>query len=156
MKRLIVTTLALTFLSVGSATAQPPPAEDAAAKRQDIQKLLETTGAAKLGIQVVTQMLTMFKQQHPDVPETVWDEFMREFNAESLMDLVIPIYEKHLTHEDIKGLIAFNESPLGRKVNSVMPTVMQESMEAGQQWGMEIAQRVQQKLEARQKDPHGE
>ncbi len=156
MKILIVTALALTFLSAGSATAQTTPAEDAAAKRQDIQKLLETTGAAKLGVQMVTQMLDIFKQQHPDVPGTVWDEFTNEFNAGSLMDLVIPIYDKHLTHEDVKGLIAFNESPLGRKVNSVMPTVLQESMAAGQQWGMEVAKRVQQKLEARQKDPRGE
>jgi uncharacterized protein len=154
MKQTALLSLTFAILCALPLGAQQPQ-ENVEAKQQDIRRLMEMTGAAKLGLQLGGQLLDTFKQQNPNVPETFWDDLLKELDAESLVNLLVPIYDKHLTHEDIKGLIAFNESPLGRKVNGVMPTILQESMQAGQQWGMEVAQKVLQKLEARQKDPHG-
>jgi hypothetical protein len=61
---------------------------------------------------------------------------------------LVPIYDQYLTHEDIKGLVAFYESPLGAKLLSVMPQMSQESMLAGQTWGREFAETVRQRLTA--------
>jgi uncharacterized protein len=159
MKRGIFAMLALALLCAGPAMAQQAQGqaqgEDAAAKRQDIRRLLEVTGSAQLGQQILGQMMETFKKASPDVPESFWNEMMKEFDSATMIDLIVPVYEKHLTHEDVKGLIAFYESPLGRKVTSVLPVIAQESMQAGQQWGMDIARRVQQRLEQRKKDPKG-
>lgn len=155
MKRLILAALALTLLCAGPARAQQAQGEDAAAKRQDIRRLLEMTGAARIGQQVLAQMMEMFKKGSPEVPQSFWDQAAKEFDATAMIELTVPIYEKHLTHEDVKGLIAFYDSPLGRKMTSVMPAIAQESMAAGQQWGMEIAQRIQKRLQERKKDPTG-
>ncbi|NRB08638.1 MAG: DUF2059 domain-containing protein [Richelia sp.] len=38
------------------------------------------------------------------------------------------LYSKDFTNEEIKGLIAFYETPLGRKTISVMPKLLQESI----------------------------
>ncbi|HEY0555196.1 MAG TPA: DUF2059 domain-containing protein [Thermoanaerobaculia bacterium] len=156
MKKTLLAVLALSLLCLGPARAQQTaPAEDAAAKRQDIRKLLEVTGSAKLGQQVLAQMLDSFKSTNSKVPEEFWDQILKEFDSGSLIDLVVPIYEKHLTHEDIKGMLAFYESPLGRKLIEVTPAITQESMTAGQQWGLEIAKRIQKRLEDRPKESKG-
>jgi hypothetical protein len=150
MKKSMLALFTLALLSVGAAMAQAP-AGSTAAKRQDIRKLLEATGAAKIGQQIAAQMLPMFKQGNPQVPQKFWDEVAKEFDANSMIELVIPIYDKHLTHEDIKGLLAFYQSPLGRKMAAVTPQITQESMQVGQQWGMQVAQRVQKRLEEQKK-----
>ena len=148
MKKSILAALALALLCAGPAMPQAAGSE---AKRQDIRKLMELTGAAKVGQQIAAQMIPMFKQGNPQVPQKFWDDVMKEFDAKSMIDLIVPIYDKHLTQDDVKGLIAFYQSPLGRKMTSVMPQIAQESMQVGQQWGMQIAQRVQKRLEEQKK-----
>jgi uncharacterized protein len=155
MKRLSLLALVLALLQVAPAAAQQPSTAEAAAKRQDIRKLMELTGAGNVGQQIAAQMIPMFKQGNPQVPQAFWDEAKKEFNSESMIELIIPIYDKHLTHEDVKGLIAFYQSPLGRKMTSVMPQIAQESLQAGQQWGMQVAQRIQKRLQERQKNSKG-
>jgi hypothetical protein len=150
MKKSILAVLALALLCAGPAMSQAPGASTEA-KRQDIRKLMELTGAAKIGQQMAAQMIPMFKQSNPQVPQKFWDNVMKEFDAKSMIDLVVPIYDKHLTHDDVKGLIAFYQSPLGRKMTSVMPQIAQESMQVGQQWGMQVAQRIQKRLEEQKK-----
>lgn len=156
MKRSLLAVLALSLLCLGPALAQTTaPADEAAAKRQDIRKLLEVTGSAKLGQQVLAQMMNTFRSTNPKVPDEFWDQVQKEFDSGSLIDLVVPIYEKHLTHEDIRGMLSFYESPLGRKLIEVTPAITQESMTAGQQWGLEIAKRIQKRLEDRPKESKG-
>ncbi|MFN7971098.1 MAG: DUF2059 domain-containing protein [Acidobacteriota bacterium] len=143
---------AIVGLVVGSgsyALAAPPP-EDAAheAKVKDIRRLMEMTGAGQIGIQVMDRMMVNMKQAMPDVPETFWTEFRAGIHPDELVALAVPVYDKYLTHDEIKQLIAFNESPLGKKVTQVMPQIMQECMGAGEQWGRRIAEDAIKKLDA--------
>jgi len=117
-------------------------------KRDDIVKLMDLTGAGDLGVQAMKQMMGMFKQSNPEVPAKFWDRVAEEVDPNELVELCIPAYEKHLSHEDIKGLIAFYETPLGRKLVETQPAIMQECMVAGQQWGMQLGQKIAEELEA--------
>jgi hypothetical protein len=118
------------------------------ALRKDIQKLLILTGSDQVAIQIMNQMITMFKQSSPQVPEEFWQEFMKEAeaNVADLNNLVIPIYAKYLSHEEIKELIRFYETPVGQKILKVLPQIMQESMVAGQQWGQQLGEKAVTKL----------
>jgi len=111
-------------------------------KIKDIKKMLELTGSGKMGIQVMQNLLTSFKKSFPDVDEKFWDDFMREIKPEDLDALIIPIYDKYYTEEEIKQLIKFYNSPIGKKSIDKMPAIMQESMEVGQNWGREVADKV--------------
>jgi hypothetical protein len=156
MKKTLLASLILALVCLAPALAQQgAPADDTAAKQQDIRKLLEVTGSAKLGQQVLAQMVQTFKSSNPKVPEQFWDQVMKEFDSGTMIDLVVPVYERHLTHEDVKGMLAFYESPLGQKLIAVTPAIAQESMQAGQQWGQEIAQRIQKRLQERPQDSKG-
>ena len=52
--------------------------------------------------------------------------------------MLIPIYDKHFSHNDIKELIQFYESPIGKKYLEATPSITQESYRAGEEWGNKI------------------
>ena len=116
------------------------------AMQRDIRKLLEMTGSAKLGMQVINYLMTSFKESYPNVPQTFWDEFSKEVNEDGLVKMVVPIYEKYYTHKDIKGLIKFYKSPLGKKSIELAPQLTQDSMQVGEAWGKEISEKALKKL----------
>jgi len=117
--------------------------------KESLQKMMILSGSEESYKMAITQMMTMFKQQKPDVPANIWDELEAEFLKTSLTDLVdmlTPVYKKHLTLEDVKGMISFYETPLGKKFALKTPLIMQESMQVGQQWGMKIGQEFAKKM----------
>jgi hypothetical protein len=115
-------------------------------KRADIRRLLELTGSAELGIDIMEQMIGNYKMSFPDVPSDFWDNFMEEVSPDDLIDLIIPIYDRYLTHREIRNIIAFYETPTGKKLIRVLPLIQQDSYDAGTAWGLEISNRVIEKL----------
>jgi uncharacterized protein len=112
------------------------------ATEKTIRTLLETTGAGALGTQMMLQMLPGLKKMVPKAPEDFWTDFMKEANTDELITLVIPIYQKNFTEEDLVETIAFYKSPVGQRLITKLPIVSQESFQVGQQWGQELAKRV--------------
>ena len=146
MKRSYFVVLALVLgLGLGPAYGQT----EGTTKHADIQKLLGITGASKTGLRVFSQVIGMFQRAHSEVPEDVWIEMVSEAEAKVdafVTEMLVPIYDRHLTHEDIKGLIAFYGTPAGRKLLAVMPQMHVESRQAGEIWGREFARTVQERL----------
>lgn len=146
------------LLSINSYAAESLTVE----KRADTGKLFEMTGALKIGQvmseAIVKQMSEMLKQSRPNIPSQMFDVLADEVNkviAEEmsanggLVDLMILLHHKHLTHDDIKGLIAFYQTPLGKKAISLMPVITQESLLLGQRWGESLGPKVWQRAKAR-------
>lgn len=111
-------------------------------KNEKIKHLLELSGSSKMGIQVMNQMMESFQKSFSNVPQEFWEESKKEMKAEDITNLVIPIYDKYYTESDVDQLIAFYNSPIGKKMITTMPQVMQESMTAGQSWGKGIGEKV--------------
>ena len=59
-----------------------------------------------------------------------------------------PVYQKYLTLDDLKKIVAFYETPVGKKLGVSTPAMMTEGMQIGQQLGMEIANELQKDLDA--------
>jgi uncharacterized protein len=141
----IAGTICLTvFITTASLYAE----EQTGTKQKEIKKLLILTGAEQITSQVLNRMILSFKELNPEVPSKFWDEFAKQANAEQLTDSLVPIYNKYFTQKEIKQLIDFYQSPVGKKFVKVQPEIMKESMEAGQKWGQALGQRVQKKLKA--------
>lgn len=124
----------------------PPP-------RESIIELLETTGSYQLALQLMSQTMdalkNMFNKTLPDdkkIPDEVWanivDEVKSDIDKESYYNLVVPIYEKYLTADDIKELIAFYKSSVGRKFIGVAPNIMRDAGQAGEEWARKAMQRM--------------
>jgi hypothetical protein len=111
-------------------------------KEKKIRRVLEVTGAQRMMSQMAGQMIASFKKAQPGVPEEFWNRFEEKFGSEDLIDQLVPIYDKYYSKQDLDGLLAFYESPVGQKVLKTMPQVMQESMQVGQAWGKQKAEEV--------------
>lgn len=136
MKRYLI----LLFLLILAASAS------AQSKADDIARLLELTNSADLSTQVIEMLIPQYQAMVPDVPMEYWQGLMEEFDGDDLVELITPIYDRHFTQPEIRDLIRFYESDTGRRFVELQPQIMQESMEAGQKWGTELAQRIQQRL----------
>lgn len=159
--RTLLSIICLTVLLNSPLLAQEAPATEAKPvaetkeltpeekKNETIAKLLRLTGAGEMGVQMMDQMLNQFRQLHPDVPNAFWDEFLADASVDGLEALIVPIYAKHFTQEELDALIEFYESEIGRKLIAKQPMIMQESFFAGQQWGKEIADKVVKRLKER-------
>lgn len=112
------------------------------------RELLEITKSSELALQIIHQILSVQKQQNPDVPANFWTELEREFKAEDLTALVVPVYARHFTEDELKAIIAFYRTPAGEKMIAAMPQISRESMEIGQTWGMQIGQKVVDRIQA--------
>ena len=132
------------------------------AKKDAIDELLVVTGASKMGElfgnAFVKQMTQALKQTNPDVDprayeilETETMAVIREemINNNALNNISYPIYHKHLSLSDIKALIEFYKSPVGKKVISVMPLITQEAMQGGTQLAQSIGPKLEQRLNER-------
>ena len=115
-------------------------------KIEKIKNLLEMTGSGKLGVQVANNMMAAFQKSYTTVDGKFWDDFAKEIKAEDLVNLIIPIYDKYYTEDDIDQLTSFYNTPTGKKMIETLPIVTQESMTAGQAWGKQIGEKVIQQL----------
>lgn len=130
---------------VASAAPGTPDAKINPAKEADIRKLLDIMGTKALAVQTMDATLNgmrpMLAGTLPpgDYQQKLIDLFFEKFRAKAdpqqVVDMVVPIYDKHLSHDEIKGLIAFYGTPLGKKTLAVLPAIAAESGEAGQKWG---------------------
>ena len=129
-------------------TAQASPRTDAerAAKRAEIRKLIELTGAANISADALQKMIEPLKASYPQVPEEFWNTFIHEVHSDELIDLVIPIYDKYYTRDEIQELTRFYQSPVGQKTIKVLPKLSAEAIDAGQEWGRMVADRAMRKL----------
>lgn len=137
MRKLIVFALITMAAVVASAQTEIP-----AAKRQEIEKMLRLTGMEKLMGQMKTQMITGLKTQIPQVPQEFWTRFESRMDMRTLLEKIIPLYDKYYTTEDLKAVNAFYESTAGQKVLATLPKIMQESMAIGQEWGKKIGEQA--------------
>jgi hypothetical protein len=127
------------------------------AKHQDTEKLMELVGTRRilrdLFDQDIDAQIAAMRHARPDVPEQFWQDFTVEFKRQAspdeLMNAILPIYDKHFSHQEIRQLIAFYESPLGRKISTTLPEIQRESVEAGRAWGERLGDRMHEELQKR-------
>lgn len=116
-----------------------------AAKEADIRRLMDLAGVRLLVMQVMDGMeqnikpLMMNALPPGEYRQKLVDLFFAKFHSKGdlrqLLDLAVPVYDKYYTHEEIKGLIQFYESPLGQKLAATQPKMTGELQEAGRKWG---------------------
>jgi hypothetical protein len=68
--------------------------------------------------------------------------FREKLDIDDFVKLYVAIYDRHFSHQEILDLIQFYESPLGRRLVEETPGITQDSMEAGQEWGMRLGEKI--------------
>jgi hypothetical protein len=128
-------------LSRAQATVSPE-------KAKNLHRLMELIGSHNLARQMMDGMMASIKGNMQGADKEleakvfrIYEEELRKvFTVERVEALVFPIYDKHFTDDEIIALIAFYESPLGKKTTSVLPQILSESLVVGEQLGREVQQ----------------
>ena len=120
-------------------------------KADDIEKLLELSGAfesmnalmSNLGVQIASNLA----RSKPEIPERVLEKVkneinnivQKEVNNEGGLTLrLIRIYHKYYTHSEIKEIISFYNSPIGKKLAESTVQITKESELVGASWAESI------------------
>lgn len=114
-----------------------------------LKKMFEISGAEESFKGAIKQMVVPFKNSYTGIEEKFWDELEKEFLKTSLNDLtemLVPVYQKQFSIEELNGIILFYESEIGRKYAKAIPVITVESMEVGQKWGAQIGQKIGEKI----------
>jgi hypothetical protein len=119
----------------------------------EVVKLLRLTKTDDLMLQtmefVLEAQMQQFKMEDPDFPdEKFMEKFRQKVDIESLLYACVPVYNRLYTREEIAGLIAFHESPLGRKMNGKSSQILQECMAANQAWLEAIGEKIEKDLDS--------
>lgn len=130
--------------------------------RADIEALIDATGSAQLSQQVATliygQLLDVLKKTQPEIPERVLavakEVVISEFTSalvepNGLKAQLVPIYAKYFTPDDVRGLLAFYRSDLGKKTIRLAPVLFQDASAAGQDWAKRQTPRILAVLQSR-------
>lgn len=112
--------------------------------RAGIERLMELTGAydndviEQMGGMMAEQTARMIGTEDPEAMERCTEialQAVREMLSDGdFREEMNAIYAKHFSHEDIRQMIAFYETPAGRKSIEVMPELMAESMQVTMRW----------------------
>jgi uncharacterized protein len=153
MKTSVVLALCLTLAPIGvnaqasktnvSAAAKIDPAKEA-----DIRRLLDLVGAKALIEQTMDSMSKSIKPlltnslPPGEYREKLVDLFFAKFSAKAdvqhMLDLAVPVYDKNFSHQEIRSLIEFYQTPLGQKAIATLPKVSAEMQEQGRKWGEDL------------------
>jgi len=126
-----------------------------AGKRADIRSLMEVVGAIDEVRQTTARQTEEFKnnlvaalpeQQREQVVTTLVTDYQKKFHADTVSEQIVAIYDKHFTEDEVKGLLEFYSSPLGRKFAAEMPKIAAEAQAANREEGTRTATAVVQQL----------
>jgi len=159
LRRIALSVLCVIALFQARPAAGQTPDESV---RADIEKLMQLTGTAQLASQMVStltaQILDGMKKSQPSVPdraltiarEVLDTEFAKAFSGpQSMMPEIAAAYAKRFTQDDIRAMVAFYESPVGKKMIQVMPALVRDSMMIGQRWAQTEMPRITSLLQER-------
>jgi len=112
----------------------------------DIIKMQQVNGSAGSVDAMYPRIVAQLKAAKPGVTDEQWAAVKKEvFDVEiaELSKQLIPIYKKHFTQEEVKAIIAFYESPIGKKLAEQTPLISTESMQISQVWAMGLFGKIQ-------------
>ena len=113
-------------------TAQISFSQDTAFKN-DVLKMISLSGSDAQMKKAKSQFLKM-------IPVADQAAFSKEYDKTlpGFQNKVAKIYMETYTHEDIKGIIAFYESPVGKKMSEKSGIISEKSMQVAQEWAKEL------------------
>ncbi len=116
--------------------------ETSSEKERDIKRLLEVSGILSqltyMQDTLLNSLSMMISGPFPKVPDGFWKEFNQLIGKKEMDDLVeriLPVYDKHMSHDTVKKLIKMFETPFWNEWKDKMPLISREAGVIGSQWG---------------------
>jgi hypothetical protein len=130
-----------------AAHSQQPSAAALATAKELVAATKATTVFNPLIAGVVEQAKLLFLQQNPSLAKDLNEiaDKMRtdlEPRFSELSDEMAKLYAAHFTDQELKEILVFYKSPVGQKLLSQQPTVVDASMRYAQDWANKLSDQV--------------
>jgi len=132
------------------------------AKEADIRKLLDLVGTKAVMQQTIDRMSENIRplmtnslppgEYRDKLINIFFQKFQSRLDLQQMLDLIVPVYDKYFSAEEIKELVTYYESPLGRKASSTVPKIMAEAGDAGREWGRQLGKQCMEEVLAENPD----
>ena len=134
-----ITTTAITLLLTLTAAVHGQNPRITAARR-----FLDASGGVETIAAAMKANLPAQRSANPQIPAEFWTRFEARLTQDlpQLVDSLAVLYATHFTVQELDGLVAFYQSPVGRRLRELQPTLIAESSAIGQRWGMRIGAEV--------------
>lgn len=106
------------------------------AKDADIRSLMELVGARRLAKDAAAKGAEQLREnlvatlpasdRGQQFVNAFVADYQKRFNSDDVTNQLVGIYDKHFTDDEIKGLLQFYGSPLGRKLAAETPKIQAE------------------------------
>ena len=105
---------------------------------------------------ILQQSLSVFVQQNPDLQKDLTESIKTiapglEKRASEIIDIIAKVYATRFSQAELKEILAFYQSAVGKKFVTQLPSVLEESFVKTQEWGGKISEEVVQQLRAEMK-----
>jgi len=64
-------------------------------------------------------------------------------SVDALVEMFTPVYEKEVSLEDLNEMNEFYQTPAGRRIAAAQANMVNNFIQAGQQWSMRVQQNIQ-------------
>ncbi|MBI3436216.1 MAG: DUF2059 domain-containing protein [Proteobacteria bacterium] len=153
------TALVLTFFSAAFATpvyAQQPSARAVAYAQELIQLKEGLAMFAPLIPGVIENSKLVFLQQNPALTkdlDAVAEKLRKDFDPRrnDLAATIARAYASNFTEAELKDLVAFYKTPLGKKLLVGEPKALEQALQAAQTFGDDLSTEVMEKMRAEMK-----
>ncbi len=131
-------------LAAQSAPQATPPAENLALAHQ----VLTAMGAEELLATGVESALPTQRRLQPGIPTVFWDSLIAEMHhrGPEIVDSMAGTYAALFSAAQLHDLLAFYQSPTGRRLAEVQSQLTATMGAVGQRWGVRIAADVMKRL----------
>ena len=102
--------------------------------KKDVFEYLEITGGTSSQLKMMEAQFSQFIKEE-DMKDLL-NEIEKELPA--LNDQIADLYMKSYTHEEIKEILKFYKSPIGKKLSSKTVEIQPEMLEISQKWGISL------------------
>jgi len=147
--------LAITGVAKPAAAANPSPASILIAKQ-----IVQIKGVSAMFDQLVRGVVGKVKNQFMQT-NFMWAKDLNEIaanlekdyapRANELVDTTARTYAEHFTEAELKELLTFYQSPIGRKMVVEEPKIIDDSMAHAGQWGDALSEEIIAKMRAEMK-----
>jgi len=143
--KITLTAVAMLLFMVSLASGVAAGPSDA--KARDIRKLLEASGIYDqlnfMKDNLLNQYSMGFSRAYPKMPDAFWQEYYQligQQDIDTLVDKIVPVYDKNMSHEVVRKLIEMFETPFWEEWKVKMPAISREAGQIGSVWGQELLQ----------------
>ncbi len=139
------------FFTAALAGAQAPPAADAHATARQLVDLMSYQLKSGRMTDAIVKAQTQANPSLEPYADIISRWVSEIFGGPEFEDALVKLYEETFSADDLKAMLAFYNSPTGRRTIAMLPEVMQKSTTIGldlvQRHGADLAARIKERAE---------